>query len=42
MAYDEITALLGGWEGFELTGVQRESATDRPGAADRIGTAPAA
>ena len=20
MAYDEITALLGGWEGFELTG----------------------
>ena len=25
MAYDEITALLGGWEGFELTSVQRES-----------------
>ena len=24
MAYDEITALLGGWEGFELTGVRRE------------------
>jgi len=24
MAYDEITALLGGWEGFELVGVRRE------------------
>ena len=24
MAYDEITALLGGWPGFELIGVQRE------------------
>src|SRR5688572_33433757 len=24
MAYDEITALLGGWEGFELAGVQRD------------------
>src|SRR5215213_8348052 len=23
MAYDEITALLGGWEGFELVGVER-------------------
>lgn len=32
MAYDEITALLGGWEGFELTGVQREppSGNDPP------------
>ena len=28
MAYDEITALLGGWEGFELTRVQREPASD--------------
>ena len=28
MASDEITALLGGWEGFERTGVQRESATE--------------
>ena len=27
MAYDEITALLGGWEGFELTGVAREPAS---------------
>lgn len=27
MAYDEITALLGGWEGFALTGVRREPAT---------------
>jgi len=26
MAYDGITALLGGWESFELTGVQREPA----------------
>ena len=25
MAYEEITALLGGWEGFELVGVQREA-----------------
>ena len=24
MAFEEITALLGGWEGFELVGVQRE------------------
>lgn len=24
MAYEDITALLGGWEGFELVGVQRE------------------
>lgn len=24
MAHEEITALLGGWEGFELVGVQRE------------------
>ena len=24
MAYGEITALLGGWEGFELTQVRRE------------------
>lgn len=24
MAYEEITALLGGWPGFELTGVRRE------------------
>ena len=24
MAYDEITALLGGWEGFEIVGVRRE------------------
>jgi len=27
MAYDEITALLGGWEGFELVGVRREPAS---------------
>lgn len=27
MAYDEITALLGGWEGFELVGVERRAAT---------------
>lgn len=27
MAYDEITALLGGWEGFELVGVCREPAS---------------
>lgn len=26
MAYDEITGLLGGWEGFELVGVRREPA----------------
>ena len=25
MAHEEITALLGGWEGFELTGVHREA-----------------
>lgn len=25
MAYEEITALLGGWEGFELVGVEREA-----------------
>lgn len=24
MAYEEITALLGGWEGFELVSVRRE------------------
>jgi transposase len=31
MAYDEITALLGGWEGFELVGVRREPGTiDHP------------
>jgi len=31
MAYDEITALLGGWPGFELIGVTREGATpERP------------
>ena len=28
MAYDGITALLGGWESFELTGVQREPASE--------------
>lgn len=28
MAYDEITALLGGWEGFELVGVRRVPATE--------------
>jgi transposase len=27
MAYEEITALLGGWPGFELVDVKRESAT---------------
>jgi transposase len=27
MAYEEITALLGGWEGFELVGVRREPAS---------------
>src|SRR5688500_6150669 len=27
MAYDEITALLGGWPGVELVGVQRELPT---------------
>ena len=25
MAYDEITALLGGWEGFEIVGVDGEN-----------------
>jgi len=35
MAYDEITALLGGWEGFELTQVRRELATE-PDAVPRI------
>lgn len=25
MAYEEITALLGGWEGFELIGMEREA-----------------
>ena len=25
MAYEDITALLGGWEGFELIGVEREA-----------------
>ena len=30
MAYDEITMLLGGWEGFELVGVRREPAAGRP------------
>ena len=33
MAYEEITALLGGWEGFELVGVRREPATAPVGAA---------
>jgi hypothetical protein len=28
MAYEEITALLGGWEGFELAGVERKPATE--------------
>ncbi len=28
MAYEEITALLGGWEGFELIGVERQAATE--------------
>lgn len=28
MAYEEITALLGGWEGFELVGVERRAATE--------------
>lgn len=27
MAYEEITALLGGWDGFELVGVHREPAS---------------
>ena len=27
MAFEEVTALLGGWPGFELIGVQREEAT---------------
>ena len=30
MAYDEITALLGGWEGFELVGVRREQGAAGP------------
>lgn len=30
MAYDEITALLGGWEGFELVGVARTTGPDGP------------
>lgn len=31
MAYEEITALLGGWPGFRLVGVRREEATaERP------------
>ncbi|MDQ2890584.1 MAG: ISL3 family transposase, partial [Gemmatimonadota bacterium] len=28
MAYEEITALLGGWEGFELVGAERKAATE--------------
>jgi transposase len=28
MAYEEITLLLGGWEGFELVGVERKAATN--------------
>ena len=28
MAYEEITALLGGWDGFELIGVERTAATE--------------
>lgn len=28
MAYEEITALLGGWEGFELVGVTRTAASE--------------
>lgn len=28
MAYEEITALLGGWEGFELVGVERRAASE--------------
>src|SRR5688572_3353224 len=31
MAYDDITMLLGGWEGFELVGVRREPATAETG-----------
>ncbi len=29
MAYDEITALLGGWEGFEIVRVRRVDAAGR-------------
>lgn len=29
MAYEEITELLGGWEGFELVGVTRTAGTER-------------
>lgn len=28
MAYEDLTALLGGWEGFELTQVRRAPATE--------------
>lgn len=28
MAYEEITALLGGWDGFELVGVERKGASE--------------
>ena len=28
MAYEEVTALLGGWEGFELVGVTRTAASE--------------
>src|SRR5438093_8485707 len=28
MAYPEITAVLGGWEGFEIVGVRRETPPD--------------
>jgi transposase len=31
MAYEEITMLLGGWEGFELVSVRREPATGETG-----------
>lgn len=28
MAYEEVTALLGGWEGFELVGIERRPASE--------------
>lgn len=28
MAHEEITALLGGWDGFEIVGVRRRTAGD--------------
>jgi len=41
MAYEEITMLLGGWEGFELVRVRREPATGEAGAVIELELRPA-